>query len=170
MQWRVRALVDRHQSIAGGLTRRGCAQEGVVQLGGHDGAQNARGAHGSRSSEPLVRLKHQDGRRLLPIGMVVMLALHHQRQTCATGRAISSRSGQCSGSKQSWGALEAGRSAGGRIAAGAAHRGAPPGDHAGKGGARSPSELSAAKGLLCVFALAHPTQCSPSRWGQVPNT
>ena len=34
-----------------------------------------------------------------------------------------------------------------------AHQVVSAGDHAGKGGTRSPSELSAAKGLLCVFAL-----------------
>ena len=60
----------------GGLTRPGSAQ-GVVELGAHDGTRNARGAHVSRSSDPLVRLERQDGRRSPPIMMVVMLTLHH---------------------------------------------------------------------------------------------
>ena len=128
---------------------------GLVELGGHDCPPNDRSAHTCRFPEALVRLERRDGRRWLPIGMVVMLALHHQRQTCATGRAISSRSGRCIGWKGSWGVLEAGRSAGGRSGSpGCAARGS----RRKRGGEEPLAELSAAKGLLCVFALAHPTQ------------
>jgi len=51
---------------------------GVQRGGGHDSTQNACGAHVPRSPEPLVHLKRQDGRRLLPIAMVVMLAFQHK--------------------------------------------------------------------------------------------
>ena len=61
----------------GGLTRPGSAQGGV-ELGGHDGTRNARGAHVSRYPDPLVRLERQDGRRSPPITMVVKLAFHRR--------------------------------------------------------------------------------------------
>ena len=69
----------------------------VVELGGHESARNARGAHRSRSPEPLDRLERQGGRRSPPITMVVKLALHYRYRACATRGAISSCDGQCMG-------------------------------------------------------------------------
>ena len=97
----------------GGLTRRGFAR-GEVELVGHDCARNARGAHAARSPGPLVRLERREGRRLLPIVMVVKLALHHRQRACATRRAISGREGQCMGRHGPLRALEQGFSAGGQ--------------------------------------------------------
>jgi hypothetical protein len=97
----------------GGLTRRGFAQ-GEVELVGHDCARNARGAHAARSPGPLVRLERREGRRLLPIVMVVKLALHHRQRACATRRAISGREGQCMGRHGPLRALEQGFSTGGQ--------------------------------------------------------
>ena len=81
---------------------------------GHDCARNARGAHAARSPGPLVRLERREGRRLLPIVMVVKLALHHRQRACATRRAISGREGQCMGRHGPLRALEQGFSAGGQ--------------------------------------------------------
>ena len=80
----------------GGLMRRG-STHGGVELGGHEWTRNARGAHGSRSPDPLACLERLDGRRSPSIMMVVMLALHHRYRACATRGAISSCDGQCMG-------------------------------------------------------------------------
>ena len=85
-----------------------------MELVGHDCARNARGAHAARSPGPLVRLERREGRRLLPIVMVVKLALHHRQRACATRRAISGREGQCMGRHGPLRALEQGFSAGGQ--------------------------------------------------------
>ena len=139
----------------GGLTRRGSTQGGWGAGGPRVDPGCPRRPHGSRSPDPLARLDRRAGLRLPPIVMVVMLAQHHQRQTCATGRAISSRRGQCGSSKQSWGALEAGCSAGGGSGSpGCAGRGAR-----WKRGAREPLGLSEPKCLLVVFAPARDTKC-----------
>ena len=88
------------RALQRGLTRQGSAQGGG-ELGGHNGTLDARGAHASRSPDPLVRLERQDGRRSPPITMVVKLALHCRYRACATKGAISGRRGQCSVSKGS---------------------------------------------------------------------
>ena len=72
----------------GGLTRRGSTQGGV-ELGGHEWTRNARGAHGSRSPDPLACLERLDGRRSPSIMMmVVMLALHHGVEPAQQGGRI----------------------------------------------------------------------------------
>ena len=121
----------------GGIMWQGCAHR-RWGAAGPQWARNSPAAHLPRQFVGLVRLVRRGDRRSPRIMMVVMLAQHHQRQTCATGRAISSRSGQCSGSKQSWGALEVGCSVGGGSGSpGCAGRGARL-----KRGAREPRGLS----------------------------
>ena len=100
---------------------------GCEELGGHEARRPAPRTCGDRSPNPLVRLDRRVGLSSPPIVMVVMGALHHRRRTCSTRGAISVSAGQCSGSTRSYGALEAGRSAGGGVgspvcAAGGARR------------------------------------------------
>jgi hypothetical protein len=140
-------------SHAASLCARAC------ELKAHDRAGNARGARRSRSPEPLDRLDREDGRRSLPIMMVVILALHRRHRACVTRR----RSAVVAGDAAVRRGPEARLRRPAARAAAWAHRVVSAGDHAGKGGARSPSELSAAKGLLCVFALARPTWCKAKR-------
>jgi hypothetical protein len=73
---------------------------GVVELREQQARQPATRALAPQLPDPLVRLERRLGLRSSPIVMVLMLALHHQRQTCATSGAISDRTGQRSGWKR----------------------------------------------------------------------
>ena len=84
------------RSLQGG-SRGEAPRKGGGELGGHEWTQDARGAHDSRSPDPLARLERLDGRRSPSIMMVVMLALHQRYRACATRGAISSCDGQCMG-------------------------------------------------------------------------
>ena len=82
-----------------GGSRGQAPRKGGVELGGHDGTRNARGAHGSRSPEPLVRLDRQVGLRVLQIVMVLMWSLHQRASPARQGGATSGRAGRCIGWK-----------------------------------------------------------------------
>ena len=61
-----------------GVSRAEAPRRGVVELGGHDCPPNDRSAHECRFPESLVRLVRRDGRRSLPIVLVIICALHHR--------------------------------------------------------------------------------------------
>ena len=99
---RTAARADPAHDTPGSLT---CdkPEGGHVRRGGAAGAAGAPACHQSaRSSTARPSGPSRTSARLRssPIVMVLMLALHHQRQTCATSGAISDRTGQRSGWKR----------------------------------------------------------------------
>ena len=153
MQCRARAPDDRHSITARGGSRGEAPRKGGVELGGHEWTRNARGAHESRSPDPLACLERLDGRRSPSIMMVVMLALHQRYRACATRGAISSCDGQCMAGRGTRGAL----SRASVRAGGIAYRAALSGEQSLRGGRKALQAPQRRRGFFAfsVWAVLH---------------
>ena len=158
MQCRARAPVDRHQSSAEGGSRGKAPRKGGLSWGG-------RTAPGTPAAPT-----HLDPPIPWSVSNVRTAADHRRSRWWSSWRYITGIEPARQGGRSVVVAGNAAvrRSPKARLrraaarAAAWAHRVVLSGERTGKGGRRSPSELSAAKGLLCAFALARPTWCAQS--------